>query len=263
MNQNNSMPITSRAPSPFHHQEDESTIARSSDSQVVSVSTGLVTSVPSPLWELMLFSRQLPRAVVAYNRRSDRNLDFNIEIDLDRVPVRPELDLTISKRATNAETETLHTPAHREKSSWKDRPSWDPNPGRKHDTPKKGLSTSRKSRLTSKQSSDHPPHVSRTSRVHSASNDRRNTRSRGRRLTLPNPWHLVSTDCDVLCHEAGVTEFHQTIVTKIARMMSVVTKTAVDVATINVIGQDEDKTIRTTAMTVTGPVMIVYQKTTN
>lgn len=73
----------------------------------------------------------------------------------------------------------------------------------------------------------------------------------------------MSTDCDVLCHEAGVTEFHQTIVTKIARMMSVVTKTAVDVATINVIGQDEDKTIRTTAMTVTGPVMIVYQKTTN
>ena len=129
-----------------------------------------------------------PGGLNAQSNRRLWHLDSEIEIDLDRMPVRapdPELDLTIPQgtRHTNANTETSHIQARRDRSISKDRPNKDSNPVRRHDTSKTGRSVSEKtkSRLTSKQRSDSPPRESRTSRGHSASSNRRNTRARGRR----------------------------------------------------------------------------------
>jgi len=93
------------------------------------------------------------------------------------VPLRApsaELDLTIPQRTTNAGSETLR------KSILKNR-SKDANPNKKQDLSKKGQSVSGKSRTTAKQSSDRLPHETRSSRVQSASNDRRSMESRSRR----------------------------------------------------------------------------------
>ena len=88
------------------------------------------------------------------------------------------------------------------------------------------------------------------------------------RPILPSHCRVARIDRGVLLHAADVTEYRQTIVTEIARTTIVVTEIAVDVATIDAIDQDEDKTlrlmtIRTMAMAVTNPVMIARQTRMN
>ena len=88
------------------------------------------------------------------------------------------------------------------------------------------------------------------------------------RQILPSHCHVVRIDRGVLLHVVDETEYRQTIVTEIARTTIVVTEIAVDVATIDAIDQDEDKTLRlmtiqTMAMAVTSPVMIARQTRMN
>ena len=63
------------------------------------------------------------------------------------------------------------------------------------------------------------------------------------RQILLSHCHAVKIDRAVLLHVADVTEYRRTIVTEIARTTIVVTEIAVDVATIDAIDQDEDKTL--------------------
>ena len=73
INMNNSTPMASRASSPLSHDKNESSmthfngpIVKCSESEVVSTSTGLVTSVTWPDLRIsMLTSRQFSRATVA------------------------------------------------------------------------------------------------------------------------------------------------------------------------------------------------------
>jgi len=60
---------------------------------------------------------------------------------------------------------------------------------------------------------------------------------------LPSHCHVVNIDHGVLLHIADVTKYPQTIVMEIARTTIVVIEIAEDVAIIDAIDQDEDKTL--------------------
>ena len=64
------------------------------------------------------------------------------------------------------------------------------------------------------------------------------------RPTLPSHCRADRIVRAILLHIADVTEYRQTIVMEIARTTIVVTEIAGDVATIDAIDQDEDKTLR-------------------
>ena len=87
------------------------------------------------------------------------------------------------------------------------------------------------------------------------------------RQILLSHCHVVRIDRGVLLHTAGVVEYLQTIVTEIVQTTIVEIEIAEDVAIIDAIGQDEDKTLRLMTMirtmAVMNRVMIVRQTIMN